>query len=137
MFLHANRSKYRLIENSLLFSSSIQKDTNVIFIGTKGLSDAKEILINGKLFQGIGVVYLSEKEGWKHIKKTSHWTNAVLTDSKHPIAAKHFAFGFETTDLHNLLNFEYSLLHEGAKRIELKSGEDKIPALNFTIQIIT
>ena len=137
MFLHANRSKYRLIENSLLFSSSIQKDTNVIFIGTKGLSDAKEILINGKLFQGIGVVYLSEKEGWKHIKKTSHWTNAVLTDSKYPFAAKHFGFGFETTDLHNLLNFEYSLLHEGAKRIELKSGEDKIPALNFTIQIIT
>ena len=109
----------------------------MIFIATNGLNNAKEILINGKLFQGIGVVYLSEIEGWKHIKKTSHWTNAVLTDSKHPIAAKHFGFGFETTDLHNLLNFEYSLLHEGAKLIEFKSGEDKIPALNFTIQIIT
>ena len=109
----------------------------MIFIGTKGLNDAKEILINGKLFQGIGVVYFSEKKGWKLIKKTSHWTNAVLTDSKYPIAAKHFGFEFETTDLHNLLNFEYSLLHEGAKQIEFKSGEDKIPALNFTIQIIT
>ena len=92
MFLHANRYKYRFIANSLLFSSSIQKDTNVIFIATNGLNNAKEILINGKLFQGIGVVYLSEIEGWKHIKKTSHWTNAVLTDSKYPVAAKHFAF---------------------------------------------
>ena len=137
MFLHANRYKYRFIANSLLFSSSIQKDTNVIFIATNGLNNSKEILIYGKLFQGIGVVYLSEIEGWKHIKKTSHWTNAVLTDLKYPIAAKHFGFGFETTDLHNLLNFEYSLLHEGAKLIEFKSGEDKIPALNFTIQIIT
>ena len=120
-----------------LVHQSIQKDTNAVFIATNGLNDAKDILINGKLFQGIGVVYLSEIEGWKHIKKTSHWTNAVLTDSKHPIAAKHFAFGFETTDLHNLLNFEYSLLDDEAKLIEFKSGEDKIPALNFTIQIIT
>ena len=49
-------------------------------------------------------------EDWKEIKKTSHWTNVVLTDSIYPIAGKHFAFGFETTDLHNLLKFEYSLL---------------------------
>ena len=28
--------------------------------------------------------------------------NAVLTHSAYPIAAKHFGFGFETTDLHNL-----------------------------------
>ena len=120
-----------------LVHQSIQKDTNAVFIATNELNDAKDTLINGNLFQGIGVVYISEIEGWKHIKKTSHWTNAVLTDSKYPFASKHFGFGFETTDLHNLLNFEYSLLHEGAKRIEFKSGEDKIPALNFTIQIIT
>ena len=118
-----------------LVHQSIQKDTNAVFIATNGLNDAKDILINGKLFQGIGVVYLSEIEGWKHIKKTSHWTNAVLTDSKYPIAAKHFGFGFETTDLHNLLNFEYSLLDDEAKLIEFKSEENKVPALNFTIQI--
>ena len=50
-----------------LFSSSIQKDTNVIFITTNGLNDAKGILINGKLFPGIGVIYTSEIEGWKNI----------------------------------------------------------------------
>ena len=103
-----------------LVHQSIQKDTSAVFIATNELNDAKDILINGNLFQGIGVVYISEIEGWKHIKKTLHWTNAVLTDSKHPIAAKHFAFGFETTDLHNLLNFEYSLLDDEAKLIEFK-----------------
>ena len=71
----------------------------------------------------------------KHLKK-SHWTNVVLTDSQYPIVAKHFAFAFETTDLHNLLNFEYSLVDDTGKLIEFKTGEDKMPVLNFTIQIV-
>ena len=40
------------------------------------------------------------------------------------------------TDLHNLLNLEYSLINDQAKLLEFKQGEDKIPALNFSIQII-
>ena len=60
----------------------------------------------------------------------------ILTDSTNPIAAKNFPFGFETTDLHNLLNFEYSLLNDQGKLLELKQGDDKIPALDFTIQVI-
>ena len=70
------------------------------------------------------------------IKNESYWTIIILTDSTYLIAAKHFAFGFETTDLHNLLNFEYSLLNDWGKLLEFKQGEDKIPSLNFTIQII-
>ena len=50
LLFYANKYKYRFIANSLLFSSSIQKDTNVIFITTNGLDNAKDILINGKLF---------------------------------------------------------------------------------------
>ena len=46
-------------------------------------------------------------------------------------------FGFETTDLHSLLKFEYSLLDNEGKRIKYQKGEDKTPALNFTIQIIS
>ena len=136
LLFHTNRHKYRFIANSLLISSSIQKDTNVIFIMKNGLNDATEILINGKLFQEIGVIYTSEIEGWKNILETSHWTNAVLKDSIYPIAARYFAFGFETTGLHNLFNFKYSLLDEEGKLIEFKTGEDKIPAINFTIDII-
>ena len=46
--------------NSLLFSSSIQEDTNPIFIATNRLNVAKEILINGTLVQGIEVIFTSE-----------------------------------------------------------------------------
>ena len=100
------------------------------------MNDAKEILINRKLFQGIRVIYTSEIEGCKNIKKAWHWANTVLTDSKYPIAARHFAFRFEITDLYNLSDFEYSLLDEEGKLIEFKAEEDKIAAINFTTQII-
>ena len=77
LLFYSKKYKYRFIDNSLLFSSSIVKDTNVIFITTNGLNDAKDILINGKIFQGIGVIYTSEIEGWEKIKNKSHWTNVV------------------------------------------------------------
>ena len=93
-------------------------------------------MIDGKIFRGIGVICISEIENWNEIKNESDWTNVILTDSKFSIAAKHFAFGFETTDLHNLLNFEYSLINDKGKLLELTQGKDKIPALIFTTQII-
>ena len=136
LLYYSKRFKYRLIANSSLFSSSIKKDTNVIFITTNGLNDAKEILINSKIFQGIGVIYISEIENWDKIKNESHQTNVILTDTIYPVAAKHFAFGFETTDLHNLLNIEYSLINDQRKLLGFKQGEDKIRALNFAIQVI-
>ena len=136
LLFYSKKYKYRFIANSLLFSSSIKEDTKTIFISSNGLNDAKDLLINGKVFQGTGVIYISEIEKCCKTKNESYWTNVILTDSTYPIAAKHFAFGFETTDLHNLLNFEYSLLNDRGKLLEFKQGEDKIPSLNFTIQII-
>ena len=68
LLYYSKRFKYKFIANSLLFSSSIKEDTKVIFITTNGLNDAKEILINGKIFQGIGVIYISEIENWDKIR---------------------------------------------------------------------
>ena len=64
------------------------------------------------------------------------WVNTVFTDLQYPRNTQHFAFAFETTDLHYLLNFEYSLLRDEGKLIKFKNDEDKIPALNFSIQIV-
>ena len=96
----------------------------------------QNILINGKLFQGIGTIYISEIENWDKIKNKSHWVNVILTDATIPIATKHFAFAFETRDLNNLLNFEHSLLNDKGELLEFANGEDKIPALDFSIQIV-
>lgn len=62
LLFYSNRYKYRFIATSLLFSSSIVVDANVIFITTSGLNDAKYILINEKINQGIGVIFTSEIE---------------------------------------------------------------------------
>ena len=60
LFFYTNKYKYRFIVNSVLFRSSIQEDTNAIFIDTNRLKVAKEILINGTLVQGIEVIFTSE-----------------------------------------------------------------------------
>ena len=128
---YSKRYKYRFIGNSLLFSSAIIGNRSTIFITTNGLNDAKDILINGKLFQGIGVIYISEIENWDKTKNESHWTNVVLTDSAYPLAAKQFAFAFETADLHNLLNFEYSLITGKANYLNLPT--EKIKSLHYIL----
>ena len=40
--------RYRFPLESLLFSSNIENDTDVILVSCKGLSDAKQALINSK-----------------------------------------------------------------------------------------
>ena len=72
LLLYSKKYNYRFIASSLLFSSSIKEDTKVIFVTTNGLNNAKDILINGKIFQGVGVIYISEIENWNKIKNESH-----------------------------------------------------------------
>ena len=125
-FYSKNRYKYIFVSTSLLFSSAIKRETNTIFITTNGLNDAKNILVNGKLYQGIGAIYTSELENWDRLKTESHWVVAILTDSSLPIAAKHFSLAFETTCLNSLLNFEYSLLNDEGQLLQFADGEDKV-----------
>ena len=63
LLFYSKKYKYRFIANSLLFSSSIVKNTNVILMTTNSLKDAKDILFNGKIFQGIDVIYTFKIEG--------------------------------------------------------------------------
>ena len=69
---YSKQYKYKFIINILLFRSSIQNDTNVIFIAAGGLKDAKEALVNRKMYQVIGVINISQISAWENIKKTSH-----------------------------------------------------------------
>ena len=60
LIFYSRKYKYRFIANSSLFISAIKGNTSTIFITTNGLNDAKRTLINGKPFQGIGTIYISE-----------------------------------------------------------------------------
>ena len=83
------RYKYWLIINNLLFSSSVTQDTNVIFISCNGLNDAKETLVNGKIFKTLGVININQIEESQKLKGKSKWVSAVFNNSEDPTVAKH------------------------------------------------
>ena len=117
------RYKYRFIVDSLLISSSVAQDPNVIFLICNGLNDARDLLINGKLYKSICVTNISKIKDWTKLKGVSKWINIIFNDSENPTLAKHFAFTFETVNLSNLLNFQLSLLDDKAKPIKFALNE--------------
>ena len=119
------RYKYRFIVDSLLISSSVTQDANVIFLICNGLNDARDLLINGKLYKSICVTNISKIKDWTKLKGVSKWINIIFNDSENPTLAKHFAFAFETVNLSNLLNFQLSLLDDKAKPIKFALNEKK------------
>ena len=62
------RYKYCFIVDSLLISSSVVQDTNVIFWICNGLNDARGSLINGKLYKSSGVININELKDWAKLK---------------------------------------------------------------------
>ena len=138
IFKENRRIKYRFIPNNILLSSSVQEEIEIIFLIVNCLNDARDTIINGTLYKAIGCIFTNEIEGWDKIKKTtSNWVNCKLSNSKYPFGAKHLAFEFDTTSMHNLLDFTLYLIDQNGKEITFLTGEQKVPAINYTIQIIS
>ena len=138
IFKENRRIKCRFIPNSIFFSSSVQEETKVIFLTVSGLNEARDILINGKVYKVIGCIFTNEIEGWDKIKKTtSNWVSCKLTNSRYPHAAKHLAFVFDTTSLSSLLSVTLNFIDQTGKEISFLGTEQKVPALNYSIQIVS
>ena len=78
----------------MLFSLSLTNDTNVIFVTCNGLNEAKNALVNGKLFKSIDVIDLNEIEHWEKVKGKSKWVNATFTDSEQTNSSLTFCIWF-------------------------------------------
>ena len=63
------RYKYRFAIDNLLFSSALTNDTNVIFVSCNGLNEAKDSLINGKLFKTLHVINIAKIKHWEKLKE--------------------------------------------------------------------
>ena len=128
---------YRFVLQSLVFSSNILNDTDVIFLVSSGLNDVKQVFIKDKLEDTIGVCYLTEIKDWKIIKGESKRTQAVFSDSEDLTRqTNHFAFSFTTRNLADLLKFSITLIDGENKIIKFPKGEDKLPIINYQIQIM-
>ena len=129
--------RYRFVLESILFSSNIENETDVIFVVCNGLNNAKHALINKKLENILGVCYLTEIKDWEIIKGQSKRSQAVFTDSE-DIGGRtsHIAIAFTTKNISDLLNFSVTLLAGDSQNIKFPSSEKKIPIINFKIQIL-
>ena len=115
----------------------VVQDTNVIFLICNGLNDARDSLINRKLYKSIGVINISKIKNCTKLKGESKSINIIFNDSENLTLAKHFAFTFETINLSDLLIFQLSLLEDEAKSIKFAQNKNKkTPALIFSIQVI-
>ena len=132
----ANYKKYRFLVESLLFSSNLENDTNVIFITCDGLSDAKDVLINSTIYKTLGVVYLSEIKNWNLVKVESKRLQAVFVDSEYHTKSSHFGFAFITKNVSNLFNFTITLLDRSGNKITFPSNKTKVSTIGFKIQIV-
>ena len=112
------------------------QDTNLIFLICNGLNNARDSLINGKLYKSIGIININKIKDWTKLKGESKWVNIIFNNSENPTLGKHFAFVLETVNLSDLLNFQLSLLDDKAKPIKFALNEKKISALTFSIQVI-
>ena len=69
--------KYRFLIENLLFSSNLENSTNVIFVTCNGLTNAKDALINYKIYKTLGVVYLSKI---KNLEFSKEYIKKITSD---------------------------------------------------------
>ena len=132
---------FRFVLNTLLFSSNITNDTDVIIITSNGLSETKQALIiknnTPTLESTLGVCFLNEIPEWKIVKSASKRVQVVFSDSENLNQnSDHLAFSFITKNITDLLQFSITLLDGAGKKITFHADETKLPIINFTIQIL-
>ena len=67
MFGKYKKNSVKFSLEGLLFLSAMKIETEKIFVTAGGLMDAKYSLINGKLYQTIGVINLNDIKNWNKI----------------------------------------------------------------------
>ena len=129
--------KFRLTLNSILLSSNIKNEDQVIHLNSSSLTDARYSLINHRLLKSLGQINLNEIDNFNLIKEKKAWLNCVLTDSKKvPYGSKHFSYSFITNKLVNILNFEIEFLNRKGERLEWEADEKRLPHITFTIDVL-
>ena len=109
----------------LLFSSSIQNETETFFLKTTGLLNAKYSWLNWKIYQSISVINLNEINNWEKILKTSRWVNVTFQPQLGNRQMQHFANNFITISGGDILDFGIKLIDDNNKEIESADGEKK------------
>ena len=66
----------------ILFPSSVTNGTKQIFVTFRELNNAKVVLINGKIYNILGIINLAKISNWEYIKGKSLWVNVSFTEQE-------------------------------------------------------
>ena len=66
----------------ILFPSSVTNGTKQIFVTFRELNNAKVVLINGKIYNILGIINLDKISNWEYIKGKSLWVNVSFTEQE-------------------------------------------------------
>ena len=94
----------------------------------------KQPLVNGKIYNIIGIINLDKVNNWDYIKGTSLQGNVNFNEPKQINNIDHLSFSLKTLSL-NMLGFSINLTDDHNKLIEFNRGETKISILNFKIEV--
>ena len=98
--------------------------------------DAKYSLINGKIYQAIGVINLNEINGWEKSLKTSRWGYVSFQSQLHNSQTQDIASNFATKNAGDIMDFGIKLIEDNNKEIEFADGEKKFPIVHYLIEFI-
>ena len=121
---------------NVLFISSLENDTQNIFIVCHNLNSAKKALINNKIYSLLGIIDLNEIKQWNEMKGKSLYVNAKIDDSHYMQNAKHFGFKFKSSFPTEFLEFTCEFLDDKADQIKFADGENKVPIIDLQIDIL-
>ena len=121
---------------NVLFSSSIENDTQNIFIVCHNLNSAKKVLINNKIYSLLGIINLNEIKQWSEMKGKSLYVSAKRDDSHYMQNAIHFGLKFKSSFLTEFLEFTCEFLDDKADQIKFADGENKVPIIDLQIDIL-
>ena len=115
----------KLTPIGILFPSLITNNTKQIFVTCRELNDGKFALINGKVYNILGVINLDKISNWELIKGKSLWVNEFFAEQEQIKNSEHLCFSFKTLSLSDLLSFNINLIDERNKQIEFSGREKK------------
>ena len=63
-----------------------------MFVTFRELNNAKVALINGKIYNTLGIINLDKISNWEYIKGKSLWVNVLFTEQERMNDNKHLSF---------------------------------------------
>ena len=121
---------------NVLFSASLENETQNIFLVCHNLSSAKKALINNKIYSLLGIINLNEIKKWNEMKGKSLYVNAEIDDSHYMEIAKQLGFKFKSSFPTEFLEFTCEYLDDKADKTKFADDEEKVPIIVLQIDIL-